>query len=102
MPLLDDARQHGNDSALHHPDAARHRDDPRAAAESQTGEYLFVTYADFMADPASTLRRIYEFCDWEPFAHNYDQIVCTHPEDDTFYGLAGLHTVRPTVGARAT
>tara|TARA_R110000751_G_scaffold43500_2_gene100323 strand:+ start:711 stop:1412 length:702 start_codon:yes stop_codon:yes gene_type:complete len=80
----------------------RSNDGARAAAESQTGEYLFVTYADFMADPASTLRRIYEFCDWEPFAHNYDQIVCTHPEDDTFYGLAGLHTVRPTVGARAT
>tara|TARA_R110000765_G_scaffold319682_1_gene411764 strand:+ start:805 stop:1428 length:624 start_codon:yes stop_codon:yes gene_type:complete len=76
-----------------------HLEDVRAAAENQSGEFLFVTYADFIADPPATLRRIYEFCEWEPFAHNYDQIICTHPEDDTVYGLAGLHTVRPMVGA---
>jgi len=79
----------------------RSNDGARAAAESQSGEFLFVAYADFMADAPSTLQRIYEFCDWEPFVHNFDQIVCTHPEDDTAYGLFGLHTVRPTVGAGA-
>jgi hypothetical protein len=76
----------------------RSNDGARAAAESQSGEFLFVTYADFMADSPATIRRIYEFCEWEPFAHNYDQIVCTHTEDDTIYGLFGLHAVRPTVG----
>jgi sulfotransferase len=77
----------------------RSNDGVRAAAENQSGEFLLVAYADFMADPPATLRRIYEFCEWEPFAHNYDQIICAHPEDDTVYGLAGLHTVRPMVGA---
>jgi sulfotransferase len=78
----------------------RSNDGARVAAESQSDEFLFVTYADFMADPPATLRRIYEFCEWEPFAHNFDQIICAHPEDDMVYGLSGLHTVRPTVGAR--
>lgn len=70
------------------------------AKASNTGEFLFVEYADLISDPQSQIDRIYDFCKWEPFSHDYDNVVNLHPEDDSVYGLAGMHDIRPRVGAR--
>ena len=69
------------------------------AKASNSGEFLFVEYADLISDPSSQVARIYEFCDWEPFTHDYDNVVNLHPEDDSVYGLAGMHDIRSRVGA---
>lgn len=69
------------------------------AKASNNGEFLFVEYADLISDPSSQVARIYEFCDWEPFTHDYDNVVNLHPEDDSVYGLTGMHDIRSRVGA---
>jgi sulfotransferase len=70
------------------------------AKASNSGEFLFVEYADLICDTQGVLDRIYEFCEWEPFTHDLDNIVNSHPEDDNVYGLEGMHDIRSTIGAR--
>lgn len=78
----------------------RSLDGVRFAQESNGGEFLFIEYADLVADPQEQVDRIYEFCEWEPFTHDFGNVVNTHPEDDSIYGLDGMHDIRPRVGAR--
>lgn len=59
--------------------------------------FLFVDYADLCDQPQKVMDRIYGFCGWEPFLHDFDHVVNQHPEDDTVYGLAGMHTIRNKV-----
>jgi sulfotransferase len=63
--------------------------------EQQT--FLFIHYDDFIAKPTETIDRIYAFCGWAPYAHRFDHIVNTHPENDDFYNLKGFHAVRSTL-----
>jgi len=67
------------------------------AKETNKGEFIFVEYADLVRDPQATIDRIYSFCGWEPFQHNFTNVVNKHPEDDSVYGLAKMHDVRPVV-----
>jgi sulfotransferase len=60
--------------------------------------FLFIQYDDLIAQPAETLQRIYTFCGWAPYAHDFQQVVNTHPENDAYYGLKDFHTIRATVG----
>ena len=78
----------------------RSADGAQWAREMNTGEFLFVEYADFMADPAATLERVYAHYELPRFDHNFDNIVCHHPEDESVYRLPGLHTIRPELGIR--
>ena len=59
--------------------------------------FLFIQYDDLIAKPAETIERIYAFCGWEPFTHQFDKIVNAHPENDAYYNLKGFHTIRPTL-----
>jgi sulfotransferase len=70
------------------------------ARESNKGEFLFIEYSDLVADTRGVLDSIYEFCKWEPFTHNLDSIVNNHPEDDSVYGLLGMHEVRSKIAIR--
>ena len=71
-----------------------------AVEHNNDGGFMFVTYAEFMLDPANTLGRIYKFYGWEPFVHDFENIVSVFPEDDAHLGLVGLHTVRPHLARR--
>lgn len=70
------------------------------ARATNSGEFLFIEYADLIGDTVAVLDSIYTFCGFESFTHDLDNIVNKHPEDDTVYGLAGMHDVRPTIGIR--
>jgi sulfotransferase len=59
--------------------------------------FLFIQYDDLIANPAETLERIYKFCGWAPFVHQFANIVNAHPENDEFYRLKGFHTIRATL-----
>ena len=59
--------------------------------------FLFIQYNDLLANPTETIQRIYTFCGWAPYTHDFQNIVNTHPENDTFYKLDGFHTIRPTL-----
>jgi len=59
--------------------------------------FLFIQYNDLLANPTETIQRIYTFCGWQPYTHDFQNIVNTHPENDAFYKLEGFHTIRPTL-----
>jgi len=70
------------------------------ARATNSGEFLFVEYADLVNNPQAVVDSIYSFCEWEPFKHDFDNVTNKHPEDDTVYGLVGMHDVRPKIGER--
>jgi sulfotransferase len=70
------------------------------ARENNSGEFLFIEYADFMADPTTTLERVYNHYGLPAFNHDFNNIVCHNPEDESVHGVAGMHTVRPELGLR--
>lgn len=70
------------------------------AKESNSGEFLFIEYANLISDTDEVLRSVYDFCEFEPFAHDLTNITNQNPEDDSVYGLIGQHDIRPTIGER--
>lgn len=70
------------------------------ARQNNNGEFLFVTYDQLVDETQTSLDRIYEHCGWESFTHNLDNIVNQHKENDSVYGLAGQHDVRPQISRR--
>lgn len=65
------------------------------------GEFLFIDYDDMVSDMSAVLSKIYTFVGLEPFEHTLDLIKTIAPEDDSVYGLAGMHDVRSVIGKRA-
>lgn len=65
--------------------------------KNNNGTFLFVNYNDIVENTERTLKDIYDFCEWEYYPHNFTNIVHPFPEDDTYYGLQGLHDVNPTI-----
>lgn len=68
-----------------------------AKKNNQANHFLFIQYDDLVRTPAAVLQQIYEFCEWKPFTHNYEQVVCKYPENDDIYGLKGMHHIHDTV-----
>lgn len=79
----------------------RSLDGVEIAKATNRGEFLFIEYAELVSDTSAVLASIYEFCGFEPFTHDLSNIVNLHPEDDSVYGLLGMHDVRPSIGVRA-
>ena len=70
------------------------------ARKNNDGEFIFVTYNELVDDTQASLDRIYEHCGWQPFAHNLQNIVNAHKENDVVYGLLGQHDIRSQVSRR--
>jgi sulfotransferase len=70
------------------------------AQENNNGEFLFIEYADLVANIQGVIDSIYEFCGFDSFAHDFDRIVNNHPENDSVYGLIGQHDIRSNIGLR--
>lgn len=70
------------------------------AKQNNKGEYLFIKYDDLLNDAKAAVEKIYEFCELEPFEHNFDHIINKHPEIDEVYGGLGMHEVRPIISKR--
>jgi sulfotransferase len=62
--------------------------------------FLFVEFEDLIGNTQNELNRIYKFLDMESFQHDLNNIVTINPEDDSVYGLLGMHDVRRTIGKR--
>lgn len=75
----------------------RSLDGVESAKASGSDEFLFIEYDDLVDNTRDVLAAIYDFCEWEPFAHGLDRVVNPHPENDAVYGLLGMHDVRPTI-----
>lgn len=70
------------------------------AKANNNGEFIFIKYDELINNPKATLKKIYEFCELEPFEHDFNNIIKIHPENDEVYGAIGLHDVRPTISKR--
>ena len=71
-----------------------------AIESNDTDTFLLVDYNDLIGDTQGELNRIYEFLDLETFQHDLNNIVNINQEDDSVYGLEGMHDVRRTIGKR--
>ena len=67
---------------------------------NDSNTFLFVEFEDLICNTQHELNRIYEFLDMESFQHDLANIVTMNPEDDSVYGLHGMHDVRRTIGKR--
>jgi sulfotransferase len=67
------------------------------AKENNTGEFLFVHYDELVLETTKTLEKIYDFCEWQNFNHNLDNINRPFIQKDEAYNLIGLHDVRKNI-----
>lgn len=73
----------------------------REAWFSEAAQRLIVIpYDVLVADPAKTLKRIYEEIGEPYFEHDFNHVTYDAPEYDNNLGMPGLHTVHPVVEAR--
>ena len=73
-----------------------------AKKNNENGTFLFVQYRDLVSAPEATLARVYQFCGWAPYQHQFEHIYMKYPEDDQVYGLVGQHAVRPSLTPEPT
>ena len=59
--------------------------------------FLFISYDELVNKTEETVKKIYAFCGWEPFKHDFKNVEIKYDEDDTVYGLKGQHKIRPVV-----
>ena len=71
------------------------------AKANNTGEFLFIDYDDLVSDTNKELERIYSFLEMDIFQHDLQNIVNFYPENDSVYGLLGMHTIRNTISRRS-
>ena len=68
-----------------------------AKKNNDSKTFLFIRYNDFVTDPAKTIDRIYDFCGWQPFSHDFNNVICKYPENDDIYELKGQHEIRSKI-----
>jgi sulfotransferase len=59
--------------------------------------YHFVEYESLCTEPQKTLDSVYDFLELERFKHDFNNIVNQNQEDDSVYGLEGMHDVRSSI-----
>lgn len=69
----------------------------KIAQFSGSSEFLFIDYKDLTTNTVQVLDRIYAFCGWGPFIHDLENIENQTHEDDSVYGLDGMHDVRRSI-----
>jgi len=65
--------------------------------ENHENHFLFISYDELVNNTEVTIQKIYRFCGWEPFKHDFQNVVTKYPENDSVYFLKGLHDIRPNV-----
>lgn len=68
------------------------------AKACKTDEFLFISYDNLVFNPVETIDKIYQFCEWDHFNHDLNNIENSFPENDEIYNLKGFHTVRSSLG----
>lgn len=61
----------------------------------------FVEYEKMSSAPETTMQRIYQFLEEEPFAHDFDNVEQVTWEDDFQHGIPGLHNIRKKIAPMA-
>jgi sulfotransferase len=67
------------------------------AALSKDRNHMFISYDKLVERTDDVLSAIYEFIGEDSFSHNIRNVEQTVLEDDTVYGLSGLHDIRQNI-----
>lgn len=59
--------------------------------------FLFITYKNLTEKPKETMQQIYDFCGWDDFQHDFQNVVPKYKEHDDAYILKGLHDIDSVV-----
>jgi sulfotransferase len=62
-----------------------------------SNNFLFISYDELINNTEKTIQKIYEFCGWSYFEHDFKNIVIKYPENDEVYNVKGHHEIRPVV-----
>jgi sulfotransferase len=62
--------------------------------------FLMVEYDRLVDSTSDVLADIYSFLEIPEFEHDLSSITNENPEDDSVYGLEGMHEVRPSISRR--
>ena len=65
-----------------------------ALDDNDADAYLFLEYEDLIDETKNVLDEIYSFLGMDSFDHDLTNIVDMNPENDSVYGLEGMHVVR--------
>lgn len=79
----------------------RSLDGVKHAKSVDSGQFLYLWYDELVDSPKQTVNKIYEFCEWDKFKHNFNDIKNLTPERDDLLGLLGLHDIRQELKRRA-
>jgi len=71
-----------------------------AKNNNSENNFLFISYNDLVNNTELTIQKIYNFCEWKYFPHNFDEIKTKYKENDEIYNLNGMHDVRPKIEKR--
>jgi len=63
------------------------------AKANNNGEFLFVEYKDLVSLPEKIISKIYSFCGWAKYKHNFNKIETYFKEDDVTYGVDSMHKI---------
>jgi len=70
------------------------------AKQVNKGEFLFITYKELVDETDAVLDSVYSFIGIERYEHDLNNILNEMPENDSVYGLIGMHDVRQTICPR--
>lgn len=68
-----------------------------AKFNNEDNSFLFITYNELIENTQEIIKKIYDFCGWEYFEHDLNNIVPKYKENDNEYKLYGLHDVYPSI-----
>ena len=68
-----------------------------AKKNNENNTFLFISYKDLINKTDEIIEKIYDFCGWKQFQHNYENIIVKYPENDSIYKLEGQHKIRPNI-----
>jgi sulfotransferase len=68
-----------------------------AKHNNQDNTFLFINYNELVENTEETIKKIYGFCNWDYFKHDFNNINPKYKENDNEYKLIGLHDVYPNI-----
>jgi len=66
-------------------------------ASTNSNNFLFISYDELINNTEKTIQKIYDFCGWSYFEHDFKNVVIKYPENDEIYNVKGHHEIRPVV-----
>ena len=68
-----------------------------ASLKQDNSSFLFISYDELIKNTNETIKKIYDFCNWDYFQHDFNNIIPKYKENDSIYKLNGFHEIPSTI-----